>query len=308
MCEVRRACGREEWPKIFLAQGWYLFVRRRDRVPSPPLSRRRNKRCSSSSHRASGPIGPSSTAQLLLTQCLRHRHTVAGAGRVLGPFGEGGGSSLQLCHSSTSPGSSCWLYVESSTVGLGRPLGIRTARLKTPSACHAMRPVRSACGSQPTAVGGYPDGAQAARGGRGVYKRKQRKKGLQTNAGTTAARGPGGVLRRPEGGFAHRLVESLAAGAAADLMEVAGAQEAGLRPVKLAELREQHRADGDVDPHAQRVRAADHLQQSLCGMCGMAHASHPAPPRKPATTPATTSMTKSEARADPTKTAASTAT
>ena len=45
-----------------------------------------------------------------------------------------------------------------------------------------------------------------------------------------------------------------------DLMELPGAQEPGLLPVVLAELREQHRADRYVDTHAEGVGAADQLQ------------------------------------------------
>ena len=37
----------------------------------------------------------------------------------------------------------------------------------------------------------------------------------------------------------------------------------GLLAVELAQLREQHRADRDVDADAQRVGAADHLEQAL---------------------------------------------
>ncbi len=57
------------------------------------------------------------------------------------------------------------------------------------------------------------------------------------------------------------LVEPLAAGAAGDLLEVADRQNLHLLAVELGELREQHRANRDVDADPQRVGAADHLQQ-----------------------------------------------
>ena len=59
------------------------------------------------------------------------------------------------------------------------------------------------------------------------------------------------------------LVESLAPGAAGHLEEVAHGELGRLLPVELAELREQHGADGDVHPHAQRVGSAHHLEQAL---------------------------------------------
>ena len=59
------------------------------------------------------------------------------------------------------------------------------------------------------------------------------------------------------------VVEPLAPGAPADLVEVARGQDAGLLAVVLAEAREQHRADGHVDAHAERVGAADDLEQAL---------------------------------------------
>ena len=62
---------------------------------------------------------------------------------------------------------------------------------------------------------------------------------------------------------AAAVVEALAPGAPGDLLEVAHAEDAGLLAVELAELGEQHRADRDVDADAQRVGAADHLEQPL---------------------------------------------
>ena len=59
------------------------------------------------------------------------------------------------------------------------------------------------------------------------------------------------------------VVESLAPGAPADLVKIPRAQDAGLLPVELAQPREQHGADRHVDAHAQRVRAADDLEQAL---------------------------------------------
>jgi hypothetical protein len=68
------------------------------------------------------------------------------------------------------------------------------------------------------------------------------------------------VLRRLHDDEAH-VVEALAAGAAGDLVEVAGGEVGRLLAVELAEPREQHRADRHVDAGAERVGAADHLQQ-----------------------------------------------
>ena len=59
------------------------------------------------------------------------------------------------------------------------------------------------------------------------------------------------------------IVEALASGASGDLVEVAHAQDRGLLAVVLAELREEHRANRNVDAHAQRVGAADDLEQAL---------------------------------------------
>ena len=59
------------------------------------------------------------------------------------------------------------------------------------------------------------------------------------------------------------FVEALAPGAPGDLPEVAHGQQTLLLAVELDESREQHRADRDVDPHAQRIGAADDPQQSL---------------------------------------------
>ena len=62
-----------------------------------------------------------------------------------------------------------------------------------------------------------------------------------------------------------RRVEARAAGAARDLVELAGAQRAHPSAVVLGQRGEQHRADGHVDADAERVRAADDLQQTGLG-------------------------------------------
>ena len=46
-------------------------------------------------------------------------------------------------------------------------------------------------------------------------------------------------------------------------MKIPRAQDAGLLPVELAQPREQHRPDGHVHAHSQRVRAANDLEQAL---------------------------------------------
>ena len=84
----------------------------------------------------------------------------------------------------------------------------------------------------------------------------------------------GGLLAQPEilDDVLRRLdddetdvVEALAPGAAGDLVEVADAEVRCLLAVELAQPREEDRADGHVDAGAERVRSADHLQQSrLC--------------------------------------------
>ena len=58
------------------------------------------------------------------------------------------------------------------------------------------------------------------------------------------------------------VVEPFAPRAAADLVKVARAQDAGLLPAEFAKLRQEHGADRHVDPHAERVRAADHFEQA----------------------------------------------
>ena len=59
-----------------------------------------------------------------------------------------------------------------------------------------------------------------------------------------------------------RVVEALAPGAARDLLKVAHAEHAHFLAVVLAELREEHRADRHVDADAERVGAADDLEQA----------------------------------------------
>ena len=58
------------------------------------------------------------------------------------------------------------------------------------------------------------------------------------------------------------LVESLAPRPAGDLQEVPHRQLRGLLAVELDELREGHRADGNVHAHPERVGAAHHLEQA----------------------------------------------
>ena len=62
---------------------------------------------------------------------------------------------------------------------------------------------------------------------------------------------------------AAAVVEALAAGAAGDLLEVAHREDLHLLAVELGELGEEHGADRDVDPDAERVGAADHLEHPL---------------------------------------------
>ena len=69
------------------------------------------------------------------------------------------------------------------------------------------------------------------------------------------------VLRRLDDDEAA-VVEALAPGAPGDLVEVAGAQVGRLLAVELAQPGEQHRANRHVDAGAERVGAADHLQQA----------------------------------------------
>ena len=61
------------------------------------------------------------------------------------------------------------------------------------------------------------------------------------------------------------LVEALASGAAGDLVEVAGGEDRRLLAIELAEPREEHRADRHVDAHAERIRAADDLEEPALG-------------------------------------------
>src|SRR5207244_9849228 len=52
------------------------------------------------------------------------------------------------------------------------------------------------------------------------------------------------------------VIEPFAAGTAADLMEIAGAQNGGLLPVVFAQPREEYRANGDVDSNSESIRPA----------------------------------------------------
>ncbi len=61
------------------------------------------------------------------------------------------------------------------------------------------------------------------------------------------------------------VVEPLAARAPGDLVELPRAQDAGLAAVELAEPREDHRANRNVDAHAEGVGAADDLQEVFLG-------------------------------------------
>ena len=69
------------------------------------------------------------------------------------------------------------------------------------------------------------------------------------------------VLRRLHDHVAA-VVEALAAGAAGDLVEVARREERRLPAVELAQPREEHGADRHVDAGAERVGAADDLEQA----------------------------------------------
>ena len=62
-----------------------------------------------------------------------------------------------------------------------------------------------------------------------------------------------------------RVVEALAARAAGDLLKVAHGQDAHFLAVVFAQLGEQHGADRHVHAHAQRVGAADELEQPALG-------------------------------------------
>ncbi len=57
-------------------------------------------------------------------------------------------------------------------------------------------------------------------------------------------------------------VEPGTSGASGDLMKLARLQQAVAAAVVLRQAREDHRADRDVDAHAERVGAADHLEQA----------------------------------------------
>jgi hypothetical protein len=61
------------------------------------------------------------------------------------------------------------------------------------------------------------------------------------------------------------VVESFASGAAADLVEIAGAEDDGFLAVELAEAGEQDGADGDIDADAEGIGAADDLEETALG-------------------------------------------
>ena len=76
------------------------------------------------------------------------------------------------------------------------------------------------------------------------------------------------VLDHVLGGLHHdpaRRVEPGPARPAGDLVELARLQQPGLGPVVLGQRGEQHRADRHVDAHAERVGAADDLEQAGLG-------------------------------------------
>ena len=60
-------------------------------------------------------------------------------------------------------------------------------------------------------------------------------------------------------------VVALAAGSAADLLEVPDREDYRFGSVVFAELVEEHRADRDVDTRSEGVGSADHSQKSLLG-------------------------------------------
>ena len=62
---------------------------------------------------------------------------------------------------------------------------------------------------------------------------------------------------------APAVVEPAAPGASRDLLELADGEEPHLRPVELRELREEDRPDRDVHADAQRVGAADDVEEPL---------------------------------------------
>jgi hypothetical protein len=61
------------------------------------------------------------------------------------------------------------------------------------------------------------------------------------------------------------VVEAFAPGAAGDLMEIAGAEDAGFFAVEFAEAGEEDGADGDIDADAEGIGAADDFEQALLG-------------------------------------------
>jgi len=59
------------------------------------------------------------------------------------------------------------------------------------------------------------------------------------------------------------VVKTFPSGTPANLVKIPRAQNAALLAVKFAQPREQHRANRHVDANAERVRAADDLEQTL---------------------------------------------
>src|SRR6476620_10162908 len=76
------------------------------------------------------------------------------------------------------------------------------------------------------------------------------------------------VLHHVFGGLHHHgagRVVAGPAGPAGNLVELTGVEQAGAYAVVLAQCGEHDGADGHVDSHAQRVRAADNLEQAGLG-------------------------------------------
>jgi hypothetical protein len=85
------------------------------------------------------------------------------------------------------------------------------------------------------------------------------------NDGSPHETKPSGARFRMVGRLDHHGaggVEARPAGAAGDLVELAGVELAHLHAVVLGERREEHTADGHVDAHSQGVGSADHPQQT----------------------------------------------
>ena len=76
------------------------------------------------------------------------------------------------------------------------------------------------------------------------------------------------ILDHVFGGLDHdpaAVVESFASGAAADLVEIAGAEDDGFLSVEFAEAGEEDGADGDIDADAEGIGAADDFEETALG-------------------------------------------